>query len=254
MAAWIVDHFPPHLHYLEPFFGSGACFFLKQPAAHEVVNDLDGDIVNLFRVLRTDGGRLAALVALTPWSREEYEACKDLDTDDLLERARRFLVLMWQSHGSTALTRGSSWRHAGVVNVRTLPSRQWAGLPLRLCAVIERLESVEIENRPALEVIQRSAHPSVLIYADPPYPLSTRANRMYRHEMSDTDHMQLLDALHAHPGPVVLSGYHCPLYDNRLQGWHVVERRVQAEKGKFRTEVLWLNERACVNQQMRLAL
>jgi DNA adenine methylase len=87
----------------------------------------------------------------------------------------------------------------------------------------------------------------VLIYADPPYPLSTRSGKMYQHEMTDADHLTLLDALDAHPGPVVLSGYHCALYDDRLRHWSTREKQAQAEKGNTRTEVLWLNQ-TCIDR------
>lgn len=105
----------------------------------------------------------------------------------------------------------------------------------------------EIERRPAARVIAEYNDAGVLVYADPPYPLSTRNGKMYQYEMTDADHLTLLDALDAHPGPVVLSGYHCALYDDRLAHWSTRERRVQAEKGNTRTEVLWLNP-VCVER------
>ena len=123
----------------------------------------------------------------------------------------------------------------------------WNIIPQYIEPMMTRLKHVEIEHDDAVSVISRYKYNSVLIYADPPYPLSTRAGKMYQHEMSDADHLTLLDALDSHTGSVVLSGYHCALYDERLSMWHVRERIVQAEKGQSRTEVLWLNQ-TCVDR------
>lgn len=247
-AEWIISHFPAHAHYVEPFFGSGAVFFNKTPAKHEVINDLSGDVVNLFRVIREDGERLAALIEMTPWAREEFEASYQ-PTDDPMERARRFVVRVWQANNGR-LDGSSGWRSNGanLEKGRVPTLNQWRDLiPNRIRETAKRLLDAEIERRPASEVITRHSNADVLIYADPPYVLSTRAGKMYQHEMTDADHAALLDALDAHPGPVVLSGYHCALYDDRLAHWHTREKRVQAEKGNTRTEVLWLNQ-TCVDR------
>lgn len=243
-AEWIISHFPAHKHYVEPYFGSGAVFFNKQPAAHEVINDLSGDVVNLFRVIREQGEALAALIEMTPWAREEYnlsyEAC-----DDALERARRFLVRVWQANSSD-LTAKVGWRNIGPQgNAST--TVVWRGVPERVLQLADRLKDAEIEHTPALDIVARYATTERLIYADPPYPLATRTGALYQHEMSDSDHEQLLEALDRHPGPVVLSGYHCALYDDRLRSWHTREKRVQAEKGNSRVEVLWLNQ-TCIDR------
>jgi DNA adenine methylase len=122
------------------------------------------------------------------------------------------------------------------------------GLPDKLRAAIERARFVEIEHTTALDLISRAASTDTLIYADPPYVPSTRVKKsFYQHEMTDADHLTLLDALDAHPGPVVLSGYHCALYDERLRHWHTREKQAQAEKGNTRTEVLWLNQ-TCIDR------
>lgn len=247
-ADWIISHFPPHRHYVEPFFGSGAVFFNKRAAQHEVINDLSGDVVNLFRVIREQGEALAALIEMTPWAREEYELSY-APCDDALERARRFLVQRWQTHGNRAARQGAvSWSKTGkdddLGRVRRLV---WDQLPERIIPFIRRLKRAEIENRPAKKVIADYCAPHVFIYADPPYPLDTRNEKVYFCEMTDADHLTLLDALDAHPGPVVLSGYHCALYDDRLRHWHTREKRVQAEKGNIRTEVLWLNQ-TCIDR------
>lgn len=245
LAEWIISHFPAHAQYVEPYFGSGAVFFNKQPAKHEVINDLDGRLVNLFRVARTQGNELAALVNVTPYARSEYYLSYELSTDPL-EDARRFLVRCWMAHGLKPYCR-TGWRHTGSKSLQPI-TNLWNDLPERILAVLHRLKNAEIESLPSLVLIERYKTADTLIYADPPYVLSTRSHRkIYGHEMTDADHLNLLDALDAHPGPVVLSGYHCALYDDRLQHWHTREKQAQAEKGTTRTEVLWLNQ-VCIDR------
>jgi DNA adenine methylase len=127
-------------------------------------------------------------------------------------------------------------------------------MPDKILAITERLRGVQIEQQPALELIQRYRRSDVLIYVDPPYPLDTRSGRMYRHEMTDADHAELLEVLDAHPGPVLLSGYANPLYDERLKHWHREEKKVLAEAGLVRTEILWINPVAAerIGQQLTL--
>jgi len=240
---------PIHGTYLEPFFGSGAVFFTKKPSKVETINDIDGHVVNLFRVLRDHPNELSRVVELTPWSRYEYEAyltsAKDQNyfevTDNPIENARRLMIRMTMGHGSRSSDRGG-WRH----NVQAKccgnsSSSVWKNMPKRIQIAAERLKDAQIECSPAVELIRRYQYPEVLIYADPPYPLSTRYQRQYKHEMNDLDHVELLEVLDRHAGPVLLSGYSCELYDNRLQHWTRKTARAFAEGGREREEVLWIN-------------
>lgn len=248
LAPQIIQHLPPHIHYVEPYIGSGGVFLNKQPSPHEVINDLDGDIVNAFTVVRTHGDELARQLEMTPYARAEYYASYET-CDDPMERARRFFVRAWQAHGFKLHCR-TGWRNNGAKSLQPVTTL-WKDVPSRIRAVMNRLRDAEIESVPALELVTRYATADTLIYADPPYPLSTRKGRkLYRHEMTDADHLALLDALDAHPGAVVLSGYHCILYDERLSHWYTVEIQARAEKGGSRTEVLWLNRKAAMGQQM----
>jgi DNA adenine methylase len=244
IAEWIVGFMPQHKVYVEPYFGSGACYFRKSPARLSTLNDLDCAVVEFFRVLRDRPADLAAAVALTPWSRVEWER-SFAPCDEDVEAARRFLVRSQQSHGMRPRRR-TGWRHAtgasaaGGGGIRDVAG-QWANLPPLLLAAAEQLRGAQLECRPALDVIARYRHAGALLYIDPPYIRATRSEWQYRCEMSDAEHVALLDALGDHPGPVLLSGYRSDLYDARLGHWRRVDRAAWAEKGRPRVESLWLN-------------
>jgi DNA adenine methylase len=242
VSRWIVSHFPTFEIYVEPFFGSGAVFFsLPHLPQYALLNDKSKRVVNLFEMLRTRGTELCALLELTPWARDEYESAY-IESDDPLEDARRFLVRCWQAYG-TRLNGRTGWRNGGGADKKN--GSLWGRLPGRLMAVVERLRAAEIENGEALDVIIRFAgKPECLIYADPPYLLSTRSGAMYEHEMRDADHLALLDALDRHTGPVALSGYPHPLYEERLAHWRRLSHKSVTQSGAIRTEILWLNPKA----------
>jgi DNA adenine methylase len=246
LAQWIIDQMPPHRCYLDPYFGSGAVFFLKNPSLFETVNDLDSNVANLFRVLREQPANLAKAIEMTPWARDEFKLSHEHSTDPL-ESARRFLTRTWQSiNGNGGWRIDREGNRSGGNRTRT-----WNNLPQRILDVATRLKDAQIENRPAIEVIKRHRFENTLLYVDPPYSLETRSNNLYDLEMTDADHAVLLDVLDAHPGPVLLSGYACPLYDDRLKHWTRLTHDATAERGKKRTEVLWMNPE-CVRRQGRL--
>ncbi len=252
LAKWITSYFPKHRHYLEPYCGSAAVFFNKAPTVHEILGDTNQSITNLFHVLRTHGQELAELIALSPWCESDYEAIeKHYDNSgDPLEDARRFLMRSWQAHGGT-IYQMSGWKHNGLAG-KVYPVHLWRKLPERLLAVVDRLKDAEIRNRPALELIAYYNDPECLIYADPPYVLSTRARKYYKYEMTDDEHIALLNALDVHRGSVILSGYEHPLYTSRLSHWHKVTTPAVTEHGNIRNEVLWLNPKAAQAKQLHL--
>lgn len=254
LAPFIVSHFPQHRTYLEPF-GGAASVLLRKPRSHaEVYNDLDGDLVNLFRVLRDPqaAGILVELLRLTPFARAELLAAYE-PADDPVERARRLIVRSFQGFGSNPTRRAprTGFRSA-LSQSGTTPARDWVNYPDSISAIVERFRDVAIESKPALELVDRFCRDDVLIYADPPYVHSTRPSFIergwksdgYAHEMSDEQHLALIDALDASPAMVVLSGYPSDLYNDRLQHWRRVDRKAHSDGGRARTEVLWMNSRA----------
>lgn len=250
-AKWITEQLPSFRTYVEPFFGSGAIFFsLPDLPDYCVLNDKSKNIVNLFEVLRTRAPELIELVELTPWARDEYDASYE-HTGDPLEDARRFLVRCWQAHG-TRLNAKTGWRNRGSAD-GGLTYSLWNQLPERITSIAWKLKHAEIENRDALDVITRfSDQEDCLLYVDPPYPLSTRSGALYEHEMkSEKEHLVLLEALEKHAGSVVLSGYACKLYDERLSHWQRITIPSLAEHGRARIEVLWI-KRLAHERQLRL--
>lgn len=270
LAPWVLGFFPPHDIYLEPF-GGGASVLLQKPRAYaEVYNDLDGEVVNVFQVLRDPdtARRLAEALALTPYSRVEFQAAYYAATEPV-ERARRTIVKSFMGFGSnsihTATPRGmrtqvSSWHtytgfRANAFKNGTTPAVDWSRYPAEIPALCARLAGVVIENRPAVEVVQQHDVPGCLTYADPPYVHSTRGPRVgYRNELSDDDHRTLAGVLHACRGMVVLSGYPSPLYDELYGAWERHERAHLADGARRRTEVLWLNPACARALKERLPL
>lgn len=238
LAPWIVGYIPRHDVYLEPYAGSLAILFNKPRSHIETVNDLDGEITNFFRVLRDRGSEMEQYISLTPFSRREYENAYE-SCEDELERARRFAVKCWMGFGCGNLYRNGF--KSGQQKNSPNPAKAWAELPKTMKLATERLKGVQIENLPATELIKRYDTSDVFIYADPPYLHGTRKNYLYRHEMSDTEHEELLKILNKHPGKVLLSGYDNEMYNDMLPGWNKVQKDTRAEGGRKRTETLWMN-------------
>lgn len=240
MAKKIIGLFPSHDCYVEPFGGGAAVLLAKPRSRLEVYNDLDGDMVTLFRVLRDQPDDLASAIALTPFAREEHQESYE-ETDDDLERARRVLIRSHFGHGSSGIHRATGFRAAGL-RAGALPVHGWAGLPKTIAETAERMRGVVIENRPAVQVMQAHDGPGTLHYIDPPYLPETRdRGRDYRHEMTVADHEELLTSLRSLRGAVILSGYASPLYDAALHDWWRIEVKARADRAGERTEVLWCN-------------
>jgi len=252
-ASWLIDQFPEHKRYVEPFGGAGHVLFAKSPGTFEVFNDLDGRIVNFFTVLRDQESfeRLQLILELSPHARQEFaEAVEASLCEDRVENARRFFVLMRQARGGLGMSKVTSRAWAVSKRVRRkMPEAvsKYLSAIDGLQAVHERLREMTIECLPALEVIDKYDDKDTFFYLDPAYMPETRHGQKastYGREMTYEDHESLLSRILKVEGKVMISGYASALYDSTLAGWrrdtHDGKAQV-ANSGQPRVEVVWMN-------------
>lgn len=250
LAPWVIQHFPPHICYVESFGGAAGVLMQKERSYAEVYNDLDGDIVNLFRVLQRAESRdaLTELLVMTPYARAEFELAWE-EVDEPIERARRTIIRAQMGFGSAGATKGHTGFRIDTKRKYGTAQSLWQKYPEQVGIIGERLTGVLIENRPAVEVIDAHDGVDTLHYVDPPYVHSTRVRgagngRYYRHELNDEDHVELIECLARAQGMVALSGYSSEIYQDLLSGWTMnsVNARISAGRGgALRQECLWLN-------------
>lgn len=246
---WLLPLLPKCYHYCEPFGGSGAVLLNRKPSPIETYNDLDGEIVNFFKILRNDTHKLIELLELTPFSREEFIiACKcDINLSNL-ERARRFFVKARQVRGGFVQKASAGlWAYkinrssnniSGTISAIITSIK---GLPF----VIDRLLKVQIENKPAIDILKRYDSKNTLFYCDPPYIHSTRGDsKVYKYEMTNNEHVLLADTLNNIIGMVAISGYNCDLMKKlypKPKWYSIYKNTVTRTTGKRSVETLWVN-------------
>ena len=239
IANWIIKYIPSHKVYCEPFLGSGAVFFNKKPCYNEILNDLDYDIYNFFKVLRTNPEALANVISLTPYSRTEYEEAYGKSEIDDLERARLFAVKCWQGFGC-----GNKYKNGfrrGLGETSPNPAKAWSKFHETIVFAAERLKHAQIENRDAIDLIKNFKGQDTFIYVDPPYLQSTRKKYLYNHEMMDEQHVELLKVLCNSTCKIMISGYDNELYKEYLKCWNKATKNTTAECSVRRTETIWMN-------------
>jgi DNA adenine methylase len=246
---WLLPLLPDCHHYCEPFGGSAAVLMNRAPSPVETYNDLDGEVVNFFKVLREQKNELIESIGLTPFSREEfYIACTPpVRKISSLERARRFFIRARQVRTGLAQTaslgRWANCKNTSRAGMSGVVSR-WLGSVSQLPEIAERLLRVQIENRPALEVIALYDDKQTFFYCDPPYHHDTRGDASaYGFEMTDEDHVKFLQLIMQIRGRAAISGYHTPLYDDLLRDWKCIKAPIKNchSVKKERQEVLWVN-------------
>ena len=262
LAPKIVAMMPPHTHYVEPYAGGLAVLLAKNPeGVSEVVNDLDGELINFWRVLQRPESfeLLKRRLEATPFSREEFEDAGEPALDPI-DRAANLFIRVRQSF--SALRR--SWSPHQYRARRSMGGNvsAWINSIDGLQAVHSRLIRVTIENRNAIDVIRQHGNEGTLFYCDPPYMHETRTARTaYNHEMTTEQHLELLNTLLNIKGKFILSGYPSAMYDGfgRNAGWNRREietsnhssHQKQGETKRRMTEVLWFNyslEEPCTTQ------
>jgi DNA adenine methylase len=246
---WLLPLLPKSTHFCEPFGGSAAILINREPSPVETYNDIDEELVNFFQVLREDKNELIRAIALTPFSRREFELAISKPTQAIpkLERARRFYVRARQVRTGLAQTASSGrWAHCKLTSRAGMAGAisRWLGSIDDLSLIVQRLQRVQIENCPAIDVIKRYDSEETLFYCDPPYPHDSRGDsKAYMYEMTDDNHRKLASVLHNVSGKVAISGYDCTLMNELYGDW---KRIVAPEKychsiKQLRTEVLWIN-------------
>ncbi len=248
---WLLPLLPECHHYCEPFAGSGAVLINRAAASVETYNDIDGEVVNFFRALRDNHDDLIRQIALTPFSREEYQRaiCGSTTGISDVERARRFYIKARQTRTGLAQTaslgRWANCKETSRAGMSGVVSR-WLGGVVALDEIAQRLLRVQIENRPAVDVIRLYDSPKTLFYCDPPYLHATRGDtKAYGFEMDEGQHREFADAVNECNGMVAVSGYDHPLMDDLFKPdkWFKTlgpVKTIHSTKGT-RTEVLWTN-------------
>lgn len=249
VAPWIVSFFPKHEKYIEPFCGAASVFFAKKKADREVLNDINLEIVNFYRVCQDKQmyNELLHLLNFTPYSREEYNL-SHTPHSNAIESARRLLVRATMCYNADAVTVGNKSGFRNDIHRRyTAPAHDWASYTNALPLFVERLRGVVIENMDVFKMFDKwGTADDVLWYLDPPYLSSTRKNNgNYKFEMSDSEHEKLLASIKKLPGMVIISGYDSDMYNDFLQGWKK-ESRVYGNHtyNSARTECIWINQLA----------
>lgn len=253
----ILPYVPTHECYVEPYGGAAAVLFAKEPSKVEIYNDLHEGVVNLYRVLRSDlWEALAFWLELTPYSRSELEYAWDVVSKHSVEEAgslahaRCFFTVARQSFAARTDAK-PGWSSSKINNKAGAWFNSIAGLP----EVHKRLKNVQVECKPAIEVIKKYDGRNTFIYLDPPYMSETRKEaNAYKYEMTDNQHLDLIACIKRVKSMVLLSGYHSELYDNLLGAWYYKDTGVSAPAprgdniDRYRVEVLWWNDALEVNR------
>ena len=241
---WLLSLLPKCNHYVEPFCGSAIVCLNREPSPIETINDTNGDLVNFFKVLRSNGSELIEQLELTLNARDEFALSLE-PTDEPLERARRFFVRIRQAFSGVPNPTIGKWAF-----VKTRPYNDYRRSIDKLAHLIDRIKYWQIDNRPAIDVIKRNDTVDTLFYCDPPYAKEARAeSTCYKdYEMPDNGHRELANVLHNVKGKVAISGHQCDLYEELYGDWQRHDKDCNLSAGnrakvesKRRVDSVWCN-------------
>lgn len=248
---WILPLLPTCHHYCEPFAGSAAVLLNRGTSPVETYNDIDGDVVNFFRVLRDKHDELIRAVGLTPFCREEYYRAIYSTSQGVgdVEKARRFYIRARQTRTGLAQTatlgRWANCKDTSRGGMSGVVSRWLGGIEV-LASIAQRLLRVQIENRPAIDILRLYDGKDTLFYCDPPYLHATRGDsKAYGFEMDITQHREFAQAANQCKGKVAISGYEHPLMAELFPAtkWNKVHGPIKTihSTKDTRREMLWVN-------------
>lgn len=248
LASWIISYFPKHTRYVEPYCGAANILLKKDRVHAEIINDLNDEVINLFKVLQCHWSRfeVANLVKNTPYASNILTQAQNYNNPstfgDEIEMAVRFLVRSHMGFNVAALNTGF---RSNSTRKGSLPVHNWRDFPPIIKQVGARLQGVIIYNEPAITTMERHDCEDTLHFIDPPYLPETRSSTSkYVNDMDEVDHLALLEAITRLKGMVVLCGYKSALYTRVLEegyGWKRVEKQTFTAQKTKRTECLWLN-------------
>lgn len=267
IALQLCAELPPHNCWVEAFCGSASLTLRKTQAEIEVINDIDGEIVNLFEQLRNNHKKLCALLELTPYAEQELmDARKKAKKINQIERARRFLVQSMMAINGVFGEQpgGFSYSDSYTRNGHDARVNRWNNLPNRLIPAVERLKNVRVENKDARKLLKKYLkRPATLVYLDPPY-FADRTNGYNKEANDEKFHTELLKIANSAKCMIFISGYDNDLYNSLLtqkKGWRTkkIETHTKDSKGTIhaRTEVVWMNKHflsALKNNQVPITL
>lgn len=246
LAKWVISHFPAHETYVELFGGAASILMRKPRSVGEVYNDLNGEVVNVFRVLRNyeQAIELARLLELTPYAHEEYDLAYEY-CDEPVEKARRMIFRSFAGYGSDSVTRPNAG-FRGFKNKQSgaTSANEWTNFPKEIIVFAKRLQGVDIEQREAINLIPMFDRQDTLFYADPPYLASVRSPNgsvRYKYEMKEDEHIKLAERLHQIKGMAIVSGYPSDLYKQLYADWRFTAKSSHTQRAKPSTECLWLS-------------
>lgn len=242
IAPWIIEHFPAHQVYVEVFGGAASVLMRKAPSRTEVYNDIEGRVVNVFRVLRdpAKAEELRRQLELTPFASEEYASCY-LDPENEIDDARMMIYRSFSGVGSDSIFRVNGFRR-GFKNKKLDANNAMNSYIECIPSFVERLRTVIIENMDWSDLINLYDAKETLFFVDPPYldEVCTSRSVTYSHPFTDDGHIALLDRLNSIKGNAILCGYWSDMYENRLGDWFTVKRSNYTGMARYRVETLWI--------------